>query len=139
MRQNRSAAPPPADPADSDFAALAGHIRGWAAELGFQQVGIADCELGAGRDPADGMAGARLAWRHGLYGARMARAAPVPAELVPGTLRVISVRMNYFPPDARDSWEVIDDGARPTSPATHSGAITTRCCAAGCRNCCGAH
>jgi epoxyqueuosine reductase len=34
-----------------------------------------------------------------------------PGELVPGTLRVISVRMNYFPQEARDSWEVINDGS----------------------------
>jgi epoxyqueuosine reductase len=35
-----------------------------------------------------------------------------PGELVPGTLRVISVRMNYFPQEARDSWEVINEGSR---------------------------
>ena len=33
-----------------------------------------------------------------------------PAELVPGTVRVISVRMNYLPPQARDSDEVMQDG-----------------------------
>ncbi len=32
-----------------------------------------------------------------------------PAELIPGTLRVISLRMNYAPPHARDSWEVLGD------------------------------
>ena len=32
-----------------------------------------------------------------------------PAELVPGTLRVISARMNYMPP-ARDGWQVVQDG-----------------------------
>jgi epoxyqueuosine reductase len=31
---------------------------------------------------------------------------------VPGTLRVVSLRMNYFPPNARESWEVLaDDGS----------------------------
>lgn len=30
-----------------------------------------------------------------------------PAELVPGTLRVISLYMNYFPAQVRDSWEVL--------------------------------
>jgi epoxyqueuosine reductase len=34
-----------------------------------------------------------------------------PAELVPGTLRVISVRMNYMPV-AKDSWQVIQDGTQ---------------------------
>jgi epoxyqueuosine reductase len=35
-----------------------------------------------------------------------------PAELVPGTIRVISARMNYMPPEARDSWQVIRDGEK---------------------------
>jgi Uncharacterized Fe-S protein len=32
-----------------------------------------------------------------------------PAELIPGTVRVISVRMDYFPPNTRDSWEIMND------------------------------
>ncbi|SDH22385.1 epoxyqueuosine reductase [Nitrosomonas sp. Nm132] len=32
-----------------------------------------------------------------------------PAELVPGVLRVISVRMNYTPPAAKESWSIIHD------------------------------
>ena len=32
-----------------------------------------------------------------------------PAQLVPGTLRIISVRMDYHPPDVKDSWEVMED------------------------------
>jgi epoxyqueuosine reductase len=43
--------------------------------------------------------------KHGLKRSR-------PAELIPGTLRVISVRMNYLPPAARDSWQVLGDGQR---------------------------
>jgi epoxyqueuosine reductase len=35
-----------------------------------------------------------------------------PAELLPGTLRVISLRMNCAPPDARDSWQVLEEGER---------------------------
>jgi epoxyqueuosine reductase len=35
-----------------------------------------------------------------------------PAELVPGTLRVISARMDYLPPNAVDSEEVINDGEK---------------------------
>jgi epoxyqueuosine reductase len=41
------------------------------------------------------------------HGTRRAR----PAELVPGTLRVISCRMDYAP-DARDEWRTLADGAR---------------------------
>ncbi len=42
------------------------------------------------------------------HGAKRAR----PAELVPGTLRVISVRMNYHPEPAKDTHEVLADGDR---------------------------
>ena len=35
-----------------------------------------------------------------------------PAELVPGTLRVISLRMDYYPPNAKDAWEVLQDGSK---------------------------
>ncbi len=42
------------------------------------------------------------------HGAKRAR----PAELVPGTLRVISVRMDYYPQQAKDTHEVLADGSR---------------------------
>ena len=42
------------------------------------------------------------------HGAKRAR----PAELVPGTLRVISVRMNYYPEHAKETHEVLADGNR---------------------------
>jgi len=35
-----------------------------------------------------------------------------PAELLPGTLRVVSLRMNCMPPDTRDSWQVLAEGER---------------------------
>jgi epoxyqueuosine reductase len=79
-----------------DFAALAARIKGWGRELGFQQLGIADTDLGE--------AEARLrAWLargfHGEMGymARHGSKRSRPAELVPGTLRVISARMDYLP------------------------------------------
>jgi epoxyqueuosine reductase len=40
------------------------------------------------------------------HGARRAR----PAELVPGTISVVTVRLNYRP-DARDSWETLEDAS----------------------------
>jgi epoxyqueuosine reductase len=93
-----------------DFAALARDIKKWGAEFGFQKVGVADCELNE--------AEARLVdWLgkgyHGdmdymaKHGAKRAR----PAELLPGTLRIIAVRMNYLA-DARPSWPVINDGTK---------------------------
>ena len=94
-----------------DLAQLAARIKQWGLELGFQAVGIADTDL---RQAEEGL----LAWlskgmqgemdymaKHGVKRAR-------PAELVPGTTRVISLRMNYRPPNARDSWEVMQETDR---------------------------
>jgi epoxyqueuosine reductase len=96
--------------ARTDPAALAASIKSWGAALGFQAVGIADADLGA--------AEARLAeWLargfHGemdymaRHGARRAR----PAALVPGTLRVISARMDYWPA-AADAESTLADRSR---------------------------
>ena len=77
-----------------DYDALARDIKHWGKEVGFQAVGIADADLSAAEPRL-------LDWlsrgwhgemeymaRHGALRAR-------PAELHPGTLRVISCRMNY--------------------------------------------
>jgi epoxyqueuosine reductase len=91
-----------------DYTALAAAIKDWGRELGFQKVGIAAIEL-----PGDEQR--LLAWlglqRHGAmgymqrHGTRRSR----PAELVPGTLRVISARMDYWP-RAADPATVLADG-----------------------------
>jgi epoxyqueuosine reductase len=93
-----------------DFSRLADQIRQWGRALGFHGVGITDTELG--------QAEVRLMnWldghRHGEmdYMARHGHRRSRPAELVPGTLRVISVRMDYLP-QAADPWSVLDDPAR---------------------------
>jgi epoxyqueuosine reductase len=83
-----------------DFQALAADIRHWGRELGFQQVGIADIEV------AEHSARLRewLAQRyHGemSYMERHADLRSNPQQLVPGTLRVISLRMDYLPTDTR--------------------------------------
>jgi epoxyqueuosine reductase len=70
-------------------------IKRWGAELGFQAVGIADVDLSA--------AGGRLAKWLGMgwhgemdYMARHAALRSQPADLVPGTVRVLSCRMDYL-------------------------------------------
>ena len=89
-----------------DFNALALTIKGWGRDCGFQQVGIAGIDLGADEAHllnwlADGRQGEMgYMRRHGTTRSR-------PAQLRPGTLRVISVRMDYDPPHARDAWEVL--------------------------------
>jgi epoxyqueuosine reductase len=93
------------------YAALAARIRKWAHELGFQDVGISDTDLSAAEAGLLEWLGQRL---HGemdymaKHGVKRSR----PAELVPGTLRAISLRMNYFPTDAREGWVVLEDGER---------------------------
>jgi len=86
--------------------ALAAEIKQWGRALGFQAVGIADCDLSAAEPRLlDWLA---RGW-HGemeymaRHGARRAR----PDALVPGTLRVISCRMDYLP-----SGEDAEDPAR---------------------------
>jgi epoxyqueuosine reductase len=102
------ASPPPASTRPADPARLLEQIRQWSIELGFQQLAVSSTELGADE--------ARLRnWLakgyHGDmdYMARHGDKRSRPAELVPGTLRVISVRMDYFPPDATQAETVLDN------------------------------
>ena len=94
-----------------DGAALRDDIRRWGAALGFQQIGVADCDLSAAEP---GLAEWLARGWHGDmdYMARHGSKRSRPAELVPGTLRVISARIDYTPLAARDSWSVIADGSR---------------------------
>lgn len=95
---------------DASHAHLAERIRDWGRELGFQQIGIADLDLQS--------AGERLAaWlgagHHGdmdWMASRTSRARP--AELVPGVIRVISARMDYWPADAWPATRLATDGTR---------------------------
>jgi len=88
-----------------DYALLARAIKAWGRELGFQAVGIADTDLGSAEA---GLAEWLAAGFHGEmdYMARHGLKRARPAELRPGTLRVISVRMNYQP-RAAAGWAVI--------------------------------
>ena len=88
------------------LAELAAAIKTWGRELGFQQIGITDIDLGE--------AEARLldwlaAGFHGEmnYMARHGVSRSRPAELVPGTVRVIVARMDYLPPNVAEPWGVL--------------------------------
>jgi len=91
--------------ADRNYTLLARSIKAWGRELGFQAVGIADTDLGAAEI---GLAQWLCAGFHGemRYMARHGMKRARPAELHPGTLRVISARMNYQP-EAAAAWPVI--------------------------------
>jgi epoxyqueuosine reductase len=87
--------------------ALATHAR----QFGFDALGVASLELSEDEQHL-------LEWldagfhgdmdymrRHGSMRSR-------PAELAPGTVRVISARMNYWPAEARNAWDVLGDPAQ---------------------------
>jgi epoxyqueuosine reductase len=91
---------------ESELKQLAGQIKDWGQQLGFQQIGITDIHLDQDETWL-------LNWldknfhgemdymqRHGTTRSR-------PGELVPGTIRVISARMDYWPGEVEDAEAVI--------------------------------
>ena len=91
-----------------DFSQLATEIKTWGRAFGFQEVGISDTELT--REEIYLQQWLDSGYHGDMdYMARHGSARTRPDELVPGTVRVISVRLNYRPPAARDSWETMDD------------------------------
>ncbi|MDR2853616.1 MAG: tRNA epoxyqueuosine(34) reductase QueG [Burkholderiaceae bacterium] len=87
--------------------ALVARIRALARELGFSQIGIAGIDLseaepGLMRWLAEGFHG-RMDYMaaHGLKRAR-------PAQLVPGTVSVITARMDYLPHATPEGWQAVE-------------------------------
>jgi epoxyqueuosine reductase len=95
---------------NTDLTALQASIRNWGRELGFSAIGFASVELGEAEDELmnwleagyhgsmDYMA------RHGVTRAR-------PAELLPGTVSIISARLDYLP-TASEPWANLADSQR---------------------------
>ena len=87
-----------------------GEIRRLAQGLGFDELGVAAIDLG---DDEAHLLEWLAAGLHGelhymqRFGARRAR----PADITPGTVRVISVRLNYWPGSAADPESILADGA----------------------------
>ncbi len=94
-----------------DWWRLSKEIRRWGADLGFQQIGISDGKLDTHEahlldwldDGCHGEMGYMA--RHGTLRSR-------PAQLLPGTIRIISVRMDYLPPEARPMRAALADPQR---------------------------
>ena len=86
-----------------DSRALLEQVRVWAHELGFSQIGVAGVDLSSAEP---GLMQWLAAGFHGsmqymaAHGLRRAR----PAELVPGTVSVITARMNYLPATMPEDW-----------------------------------
>lgn len=82
-----------------DYIELAAKIKQWGKEFGFAEVGITDIDLSEHEAQLqrwlDNGYHGEMSYMaaHGMKRAR-------PAELLPGTQRIISVKMNYLPPEA---------------------------------------
>jgi len=98
-------------PSERDLAGLAARIAAWGHELGFEAVGVSDVDLAAEEVRLMNWLGAA---RHGEmdYMARHGAARARPAALVPGTLRVITARLNYWPAEAQPANAVLADSQR---------------------------
>ncbi len=105
---------PPACPSPAaaiDLVAAAARVRELAREHGFQRCGI------SGVDLAEDEAHLRDWLARGLYGtmewmARHGTARSRPQELVPGTVRVVSVGLDYGRNDSDEAWHTLADGQR---------------------------
>ncbi len=96
---------------NTDMAALKAEVLQWSTELGFQQAGVTDIDLSVAEERLRSWLSARF---HGAmdymerHGSKRSR----PDELVPGTLRVISVRMDYLPEDQTAARGLLDHESR---------------------------
>ena len=82
-------------------------IQDWACELGFSQIGVSGVDLSSCED---GLLQWLAAGFHGsmdymaAHGLKRAR----PAELVPGTVSVITARMDYLPANTPNDWQSVE-------------------------------
>jgi epoxyqueuosine reductase len=96
---------------NTDMAALKAQVLAWCRDLGFQQAGVCGLDLDQARRRLDDWLAAGF---HGSMGymERHGSKRSHPDELVPGTLRVISVRMDYFPEPAEVARALLDKPSR---------------------------
>ena len=91
-----------------NYQAVAQQIKSIGATLGFQHVGIADADLA---DDELHLLNWLQSGMHGemeymqQHGTKRSR----PSELLPGTIRIISVRMDYLPPDSSHPEKVLNN------------------------------
>jgi epoxyqueuosine reductase len=94
-------------PNEIDAQAVMAQLQAWALELGFSQIGVADIDLGSAEP---GLLAWLAAGFHGSmhymasHGLKRAR----PAELVPGTVRVLTARMDYLPQALPQDWQAVE-------------------------------
>lgn len=94
----------------TDPSRIVDKIRRWGHDLGFCDIRISDTDLSEAEQ-------AYNTWlRKGFHGdmdymVRHGSKRTRPAELEPGTISIISARMDYYPGNSRDAWEVLGDSA----------------------------
>jgi epoxyqueuosine reductase len=93
----------------NDLRHLADDIKRWGRELGFADIGITDADLSHAEEHHQNWVEKGF---HGEmdYMAKHGTKRTRPAELIPNTIRVISARLDYLPPKAKDSWQVVNNG-----------------------------
>ena len=98
-------------PDQRQLADLAALLKSEARTLGFQQLGIADTDLGSERAYLERWLALE---RHGdmHYMERHGSLRSTPGQLVPGTIRVIAVRMDYFPEPQAEARRCLAQGDR---------------------------
>lgn len=95
----------------ADYKQLAKEIKQWGKALGFQKIGITDCDLSEAESHLNDWlrrsfhGEIEFMQRHGLMRTR-------PEKLIPGTVRIISVRMDYSPESTQETEAVLDDPAQ---------------------------
>ena len=98
--------PQPPTNKTSDMRALKADIVRWGIDLGFQQVGVSDTNLSVAeaqlREWLEGDFHGDMHYMH-KHGSKRSR----PDELIPGTVRIISVRMDYFPGQQQHASELL--------------------------------
>ena len=94
--------------ATTKFSKLAQDIRTWSKELGFDEIGITNTELS---EHETHLMNWLAAGYHGemhymdQHGTKRSR----PETLIPGTIRIISTRINYQTPNAADEKDVLSN------------------------------
>ncbi len=97
--------------AKRDWQALARDIVRWGREIGFDAIGFAGADLA---EEEVRLLNWLAAGRHGEmdYMARHGATRARPAELVPGTVRIVTARMDYWPAQARGADDVLADPSK---------------------------
>ena len=95
----------------NDYTKLNADIKRLGMALGFAEIGISDTNLTVAElEHAEWI-------KKGFHGdmdymAKHGSKRTRPADLVPNTMRVISARLDYLPPNAADSWQTMEDGEK---------------------------